>query len=113
MIIPGGILHDYLFNTASPNYLNFGAIGSIIGHEITHGFDTNGHTFDENGKKACTSIILYIFKLYMRSVLNIFFLYVSNIFQIQVIFATGGIIILWKNSGIRLNVLKINITVMS
>ena len=29
--------------------MNYAAIGSIIGHEITHGFDKKGHQFDKNG----------------------------------------------------------------
>ena len=30
-------------------YLNFGAVGSTIGHEMTHEFDTYGAKYDENG----------------------------------------------------------------
>ena len=54
IVVSAGFLHDYFFNTNSPNYLNFGAIVSVIGHEITHGFDVKGSQFDEDGKRSPT-----------------------------------------------------------
>ena len=35
------------FGAAFPAAQNFGGIGSIVGHEMTHGFDTKGSRFDE------------------------------------------------------------------
>jgi endothelin-converting enzyme len=32
--------------------VDYGALGSTIGHEMTHGFDTIGRTFDENGESS-------------------------------------------------------------
>lgn len=47
--IPAAILQDVFFSSARPNYLNYGAIGWIIGHEFTHGFDDQGSQFNGVG----------------------------------------------------------------
>ncbi|XP_037288066.2 neprilysin-1 [Rhipicephalus microplus] len=50
IIIPGGILHGPFFEEGLPEYANIGALGSIIGHEITHGYDDQGSQFDGEGR---------------------------------------------------------------
>lgn len=52
MIFPGGILQPPFFSKDASHGANFGAIGSIIGHELTHGFDSNGRQYDSQGNLA-------------------------------------------------------------
>lgn len=47
---PAGILQTPFYSASNPNYLNYGGIGSVIGHEITHGFDDRGRLYDKDGK---------------------------------------------------------------
>ncbi|RWS06231.1 Membrane metallo-endopeptidase-like 1, partial [Dinothrombium tinctorium] len=47
--IPLPIIEELGINYEQPMYLNYGTLGWIIGHEITHGFDTQGRYFGANG----------------------------------------------------------------
>ncbi|CAB4040541.1 endothelin-converting enzyme 1-like [Paramuricea clavata] len=52
-IIPAGILQEPFFYSGSiPKALSYGAIGHVLGHELTHGFDDTGRTFNLIGKKV-------------------------------------------------------------
>ena len=46
---PAGILQPPFFDRANDDATNFGAIGAVIGHELTHGFDDQGRHFDAEG----------------------------------------------------------------
>ncbi len=46
---PAAILQPPYFDPAADDALNYGAIGVVIGHEMTHGFDDQGRQFDANG----------------------------------------------------------------
>ena len=46
---PAGILQYPFFDMSADDAFNYGAIGSVIGHEMTHGFDDSGRHFDMDG----------------------------------------------------------------
>lgn len=46
---PAGILQPPFFNFEADDAINYGAIGGVIGHEISHGFDDSGSRFDADG----------------------------------------------------------------
>ena len=46
---PAGILQAPFFDRAADDAVNYGAIGVVIGHEMTHGFDDQGRQFDKDG----------------------------------------------------------------
>lgn len=47
--IPAGILQPPFFEVAAPPAVNYGAMGFVMGHEMTHGFDDEGARFDAEG----------------------------------------------------------------
>ena len=49
IVFPAAILQPPFFNMDADDAVNYGAIGAIIGHEIGHGFDDKGSTFDGDG----------------------------------------------------------------
>ena len=49
IVFPAGILQPPFFDVAADDAVNYGAIGAVIGHEITHGYDDQGRHFDADG----------------------------------------------------------------
>ena len=49
IVFPAGILQPPFFDFQADDALNYGAMGAIIGHEMTHGFDDEGSQFDAQG----------------------------------------------------------------
>lgn len=49
IVFPAAILQPPFFDLEADDAVNYGAIGAVIGHEIGHGFDDSGSTFDGNG----------------------------------------------------------------
>ncbi len=49
IVFPAGILQPPFFNKDADDAVNYGAIGVVIGHEMTHGFDDQGRKYDKNG----------------------------------------------------------------
>jgi putative endopeptidase len=49
IVFPAGILQPPFFDFTADDALNYGAIGAVIGHEMTHGFDDRGRQYDAEG----------------------------------------------------------------
>jgi Predicted metalloendopeptidase len=49
IVFPAGILQPPFFNPTADDAVNYGAIGAVIGHEMTHGFDDQGAQYDPQG----------------------------------------------------------------
>lgn len=49
IVFPAGILQFPFFHPDADDAINYGAIGTVIGHEITHGFDDQGRQYDKDG----------------------------------------------------------------
>ncbi len=49
IVFPAGILQPPFFDKSMDDNVNFGGIGAVIGHELTHGFDDQGRKFDPQG----------------------------------------------------------------
>ncbi|XP_076315304.1 neprilysin-1-like isoform X1 [Tachypleus tridentatus] len=52
VIFPVGILRPPLFVPGRPQYLNYGSLGIVIGHELAHSFDTSGRKLDLSGNST-------------------------------------------------------------
>jgi len=49
IVFPAGILQPPFFDPAADDAINYGGMGAVIGHEMTHGFDDQGRQFDAKG----------------------------------------------------------------
>lgn len=78
--IPAGILQSPFFDPNASAAINYGAIGFVIGHEMTHGFDDEGAQFDGTGnlKNWWTENDLKKFQEKTQTIANQFSTYVVN-----------------------------------
>ena len=49
IVFPAAILQPPFFNPEADDAVNFGAMGAIVGHEMTHGFDDQGCKYNSDG----------------------------------------------------------------
>lgn len=72
IVFPAAILQPPFFDLKADDAVNYGAIGAVIGHEIGHGFDDEGSTFDGDGvlKNWWTPADLKAFKNKTKALIN-------------------------------------------
>lgn len=78
IVFPAGILQPPFFDPLADDAINYGAVGAVIGHEMTHGFDDSGSQFDSQGnlKNWWTEDDLKKFKTRAQCVMDQFDSYV-------------------------------------
>ncbi|KAJ3299627.1 Peptidase M13 [Borealophlyctis nickersoniae] len=50
IVFPAGILQPPFYGALDPQYINYGGIGMVVGHELTHAFDQGGRQYDAHGR---------------------------------------------------------------
>jgi putative endopeptidase len=77
IVFPAGILQPPYFDNKADDALNYGGIGMVIGHEITHTFDDQGAQFDKDGnvKNWWTDDDYKKFKLRIQQVIDMYSTY--------------------------------------
>ncbi|XP_077539948.1 phosphate-regulating neutral endopeptidase PHEX-like [Haemaphysalis longicornis] len=55
VVFPAGVLHSVFYEPGLPQSINMGAFGSLVGHELTHGFDQEGSLHDAEGGPLWTN----------------------------------------------------------
>lgn len=49
IVFPAGIMQRPVFDVEAPEYMSYGAFGSVAGHELSHAFDSTGRHYDQIG----------------------------------------------------------------
>ena len=96
IVFPAAILQAPFFNLEADDAVNYGGIGAVIGHEIGHGFDDQGSTFDGDGvmKNWWTPADLAAFKAKTNALVAQY-----NTFKVFPDFNVNGAFTLGENIG--------------
>ncbi|XKL65520.1 hypothetical protein PGB90_008940 [Kerria lacca] len=72
IVFPAGILQPFFYSEYFPKSVNYGGIGVVIGHEMTHGFDDKGRQFDKNGnmKEWWNNVTISCFKKQIQCIID-------------------------------------------